>query len=213
MRTKEDSHDYRYFPEPDLPPLVIPEDRVTPHREGMPELPRQKYLRFIESFGIPRDDARMLISDKQLGTFFEAAADASKNPKAVANWIMGDFMRDIKNLENGLDDCPISPAHLAELVNAIEDKIISGKIAKEVFVDMFQTGKMPAQIIDEKGLKQITDTGELEQVVVQTIESFPDQLAQYRAGKTKVLGFFVGQIMKATRGKGNPAIVNQLLKK
>ena len=213
MRTKEDSHDYRYFPDPDLPPLKVAAEEVTAAQEAMPELPRTKYLRFLGDYGIPRLDARNLVSDKKLARYYEDAVSTCNNPKAVANWIMSELMRELKNLDEGIEACPVSSAHLAGLISLIDNKTISGKIAKEVFADMFRTGKDPETIIREKGLVQITDEHALEEVVRKVLEANPSQVADYRNGKTKIYGFFVGQAMKATRGKGNPGLINKILKK
>lgn len=213
MRTKEDSHDYRYFPEPDLPPVFVSDERVTAHEKTMPELPRQKRERFTNEYGIPKEDVRLLVSDKELGFYFEEAAHTSNNPKATANWIMTELLRLLNESGQSLNDCRITPAQLGNLVKAIDSKVISGKIGKAIIKDMFATGKDPDTIISEKGLKQITDTSELEAVVQAVLDRCPDQVQQYREGKTKVFGFLVGQCMKETRGKGNPGVVNDLLKK
>lgn len=213
MRTKEDSHDYRYFPEPDLPPVFVSDERVAGHEATMPELPRQKRERFINEYGIPKNDVRLLVSDKELGFYFEEAAHTSNNPKATANWIMTELLRLLNDSGDDLADCKIAPKQLGDLIKAIDSKVISGKIGKAIIKEMFATGKDPDAIIEEKGLKQITDTGALEAVVQGVLDRCPDQVAQYREGKTKVFGFLVGQCMKETRGKGNPGVVNDLLKK
>ncbi len=212
MRTKEDSQDYRYFPEPDLPSLVISEAEVDQVRQTMPELPRSRYLRFMNQFGLPKQDARLLASDRVLAEYFEETAQRSQNPKASANWIMGELLRDMKQREGGMETCPITPQQLARLVSLIGDKTISGKIGKEVFAEMFKTSKDPDAIVEEKGLRQITDEGALTVAVSTILTKHPDQVADYKAGKTKIFGFFVGQVMKATRGKANPDTVNRLLR-
>jgi len=213
MRTKEDSHDYRYFPEPDLAPLKIAQDRVDETARNMPELPRTKYLRFLHDYGIPKQDARLLVSERKLGAWFEAAAACSGNPKATGNWIMTELLRELKHFEGGLEACLITPIQLGNLVKAIDSKTISGKIGKEVFAEMFKTGKDPEAIIADKGLLQITDEDALDKTVQEILAQYPDQIEEYRGGKDKVLGFFVGQIMRVTRGKGNPQVINQLLTK
>ena len=213
MRTKEDSHDYRYFPEPDLRPLVVTEQQVDDQRKKIPELPRTKYLRFLKDYGIPQNDARTLVSDRFLARYYETVASRSKNPKAAANWMMSELLRELKHRDGGIANSPVTPEHLAELIQLIDDKTISGKIGKEVFAEMCRSGKAPGVITEEKGLKQITDEGALASVIQGILAEYPSQVAEYRAGKGKIMGFFVGQVMKATRGKGNPKMVNQLLKK
>lgn len=213
MRTKEDSHDYRYFPEPDLAPLHIPEEKVTVAAETMPELPRQKYLRFLNEYGIPKQDVRLLVSDRKLGGWFEKAAATSGNPKATANWMMTELLRELNRSDAGLDACLVQPEQLGELVKTIDAKTINGKIGKEVFIEMFKTGKDPATIIKEKGLVQITDVSALDKTVSEVLAQFPSQVEEFRSGKEKVFGFLVGQVMRATRGKANPGVVNELLRK
>jgi len=211
MRTKEDSQEYRYFPEPDLPSLVIPEESVDAAKSQMPELPRSRYLRFTKNYGLSRQDARLLVSDKALAEYFEETAKRSQNPKASANWIMGELLRDMKHLEGGMAACPITPHQMARLVSLIGENTISGKIGKEVFAEMFKTSKDPDLIVEEKGLRQITDEGALTMSVRAILNGHPSQVSEYRDGKTKIFGFFVGQVMKATRGKANPDTVNRLL--
>lgn len=212
MRTKEDSHDYRYFPDPDLLPIEVTRAQVDAAAAAMPELPRQKYERFIETFQLSREDAARLTVDKELSAYYEAVVAGCGEPKTAANWMLAELLRDLKQIEGGLAACPVQPRHLAGLIQLIATDVISGKIAKEVFADMFQTGDDPELIVERKGLKQITDTSALEAIVKQIIESNPDPVNEYRNGKTKVFGFFVGQAMKATQGQGNPALLNKLLK-
>ncbi|MDJ0840746.1 MAG: Asp-tRNA(Asn)/Glu-tRNA(Gln) amidotransferase subunit GatB [Acidobacteriota bacterium] len=212
MRGKEDSHDYRYFPEPDLLPLTITEERVEAARATLPELPHEKYARFMETYGLNRPDALRLISEKPLAEYYEKTAELSGNPRAACSWVMSELLRDLKDLEGGVAACPVSPENLAGLVRLIDAKTISGKIGKQVFSAMFASGKDPETIIEEQGLKQITDEGELGRIIDEILAANQSQVADYRGGKTKILGFFVGQAMKATRGKGNPATVNQLLR-
>ncbi len=211
MRTKEDSHDYRYFPEPDLAPLVIAADRVQVVAGQLPELPRAKYQRFLHDYGIPKQDAHLLVSDRKLGGYFERAAAVSGNPKATANWMMTELLRELKGTEGGIETAPVGPEQLGELVALVESGKISGKIGKDVFAEMCKSGQGAAAIIAEKGLAQISDEGALDKVVGEILAQYPSQTAEYRGGKQKVFGFFVGQVMRATRGQGNPDLVNQLL--
>ena len=212
MRGKEDSHDYRYFPEPDLLPLTLSEERVAKVRAEMPELPRKKYRRFIDDYGLIRPDAQRLISEKALASYYERVADHSGNPKAACNWIMSELLRELKAHEGGLQDCKIQPKQLGDLIRLIDAGSISGKIGKEVFAAMYATGKDPKTVIEEKGLVQITDEGALDKVIEEILAAHESQVADYRAGKTKIMGFFVGKVMKATRGKGNPGTVNKILR-
>jgi aspartyl-tRNA(Asn)/glutamyl-tRNA(Gln) amidotransferase subunit B len=213
MRGKEESHDYRYFPDPDLVPLVVDRDWIERVRSGLPELPEQKRARFIAQYGLPEYDAGVLTAEKALADYFEATVKAGVEPKPASNWIMAELLRELKEDERDLRDCPVKPNQLADLIQLIHAGTISGKIAKSVFVEMFKTGRDPAAIVEEKGLKQVTDTAAIEQAIDEVIAKNPTQLEQYRAGKVKVFGFFVGQVMKATSGKANPELVNELLKK
>ncbi|MBO1316904.1 Asp-tRNA(Asn)/Glu-tRNA(Gln) amidotransferase subunit GatB [Acanthopleuribacter pedis] len=212
MRTKEDSHDYRYFPDPDLLPIDVSSEQVDLVAGCMPELPRQKYERFIETFKLNREDAARLTVDKELAAYYEKVVGGCNEPKLAANWILAELLRDLKQVEGGLAANPIQAGQLASLIQMIAKDVISGKIAKDVFAEMFRGGEDPESIVDRKGLKQITDTNALEAVVKQIIENNPGPVSEYRNGKTKVFGYFVGQAMKATKGQANPALLNQLLK-
>jgi aspartyl-tRNA(Asn)/glutamyl-tRNA(Gln) amidotransferase subunit B len=212
MRTKEDAEDYRYFPEPDLPPLVIAREQVEHIRETLPELPRQKQERLINDYGIPAGDARLMVSDKALAAYYEETAEASGNPKAAANWIMSELLRELKQSDQEIDACPITPEHLAGLIRLIDSGGISGKIGKEVFAEIWRTGQSPERIVEQRGLRQISDSGEISRVVDSVLAGNPDQVADYRAGRTKIFGYFVGQVMKRTGGKANPGLVNQILR-
>ena len=213
MRGKEESHDYRYFPDPDLLPLEVDEAWVARVRAELPELPEQKKARFISAYGLPEYDAGVLTADKFLADYFEAAVSAGVEPKPASNWIMAELLRELNNDEREIRECPVQPGQLADLLKLIGRGTISGKIAKTVFTEMYKTGRDPAAIVQEQGLVQVTDTGAIEKAIDEVIAKNPAQLAQYRAGKTKVFGFFVGQVMKATQGKANPELVNELLKK
>jgi aspartyl-tRNA(Asn)/glutamyl-tRNA(Gln) amidotransferase subunit B len=212
MRSKEDSHDYRYFPEPDLLPLLVHEDQVTAIANNLPELPRARFERFRSSFGLPEYDAQMLVSEKTLASYFEEVEACCTSPKAAANWILNELLRELKTLEHGLESCPIAPKQLADLIRLVEDGTISGKIAKEVFAEMFQSGADAGKIVDARGLRQITDEDALRQQVAAILARFPEQVEQYRGGKQKVFGFFVGEIMKETKGQANPAQINSYLR-
>lgn len=211
MRSKEQAHDYRYFPDPDLLPLRVPPELVERIRKELPELPSQKKERFIQQFSIPFYDAGVLTASRDMAAYFEETVRLCPNPKIVSNWIMTELMRELKGDESGISRCPVAPKELAELLNLIDDGTISGKIAKTVFEDMYATGRAARAIIEEKGLLQVSDTTELTEVIRKILDENPGEVAKFLAGKTKVMGFFVGQVMKATKGKGNPAVVNRIL--
>jgi aspartyl-tRNA(Asn)/glutamyl-tRNA(Gln) amidotransferase subunit B len=213
MRSKEEAHDYRYFPEPDLPPLVVDESWQTEIRTGMPELPEAKRQRFCRQYGIPDYDAGVLTTSRALADFFEQTVSLGAAPKTAANWIMGDLLRDLKEFGKDIPFSPVRPQAIADLIQLIERGEISGKMAKDVFETMFREGKSPQEVIAEKGLKQITSTAEIEKVIHEVIASNPKTVEQYRAGKRATFGFFVGQVMKITKGQANPGLVNELLKK
>lgn len=213
MRSKEEAHDYRYFPDPDLVPLVVDGAWIKQCRDKLPELATHKTARFIKEYGIPDYDAGILTSDKSLGDYFEQAVKAHKNPKKISNWIMTELLRELKKDEKEIEDCPVTPKHLANLVALIDNNTISGKIAKTVFQEMYKTGQDPETIIKEKNLSQVTDSSAIEKVIDDIIAANPNQHEQYKSGKDKLLGFFVGQVMKAMKGQANPQIVNDLLKK
>ena len=212
MRGKEEAHDYRYFPDPDLVPIVIEDAWIDEIKKTMPELPREKKQRFINQYNIPEYDAAILTATRPLADYFEACARLGPQPKAVSNWIMGDILRHVPDTRDiGL--FPVTPAHLAEMLMMVEKGTISGKIAKTVFEDMVATGKMPQAIVAEKGLVQVSDSAALEQAIQEVLDAQADKVADYRSGNEKIFGFLMGQIMKATKGKANPQMVNDLLKK
>lgn len=212
MRSKEEAHDYRYFPEPDLIPLTIDEQWIQRVRADLPELAGAKRQRFLEDYQIPEYDAEVLTSSKYLATYYEECVREFPQPKIVSNWIMGEILRELKQQDADIRTCPVSPRHLAGMLKLIANKTISGKIAKTVFDEMYKSGKMPEEIVKEKGLLQISDEGQLEEVIERILAENPGPVAQYRDGKSKTFGFFVGQVMKATKGKANPQLVNTLLK-
>jgi aspartyl-tRNA(Asn)/glutamyl-tRNA(Gln) amidotransferase subunit B len=216
MRTKEFAHDYRYFPDPDLLPLIIDENWICEIRNTLPELPDVRRTRFIAQYALPAYDAGLLTSRKDVADFFEQAVAAHSNPKAISNWILGDLFRVVK--ERRLDEqlyiasWPAQAHHLAELVRLIDEGIISGKIAKSVFDQLIDSGRTPSEIVAEKGLEQVSDVSTLETAVQRVMAAHGQQVSQYLAGNEKVFGFLVGQVMKATQGKANPQKVNELLK-
>ena len=212
MRSKEEAHDYRYFPEPDLVPLRIGEEWLASIRATMPELPAHKRSRFLEEFGLSEYDADVLTASRATAEYFETAARVSGNPKMAANWVMGDLMGALKADGKEIAESPVSAEHLGELVKLIAANQLSGKLAKEIFPKMFASGDAPAAIVEREGLRQISDTGALEKVIADVIAANPKQVEQYRGGKTTVINFLVGQAMKATRGQANVAVVTDLLK-
>jgi aspartyl-tRNA(Asn)/glutamyl-tRNA(Gln) amidotransferase subunit B len=213
MRSKEDAPDYRYFPEPDLPPLEVGKEWVERLRGELPELPEARRQRFMRDYDLNPDESFTLTGDRKLADYFETAAKASNNTRAAANWIQSELLRELKNADVDITGCKIKAEDLGAMIRLIDDKTISGKIAKDVFVEMFATGKAPAEIVKEKGLTQITDTSAIEKIVDEVIAANPKQVENYRGGKTALMGFFVGQVIKASGGKANPQAVNEILKK
>ncbi len=212
MRGKEEAHDYRYFPDPDLLPLVIDEGWVEEIRSTLPELPDAKKARFIQDYGLPSYDAGVLTSSRALADYFEACVKLFPEPKTVSNWIMGSLLAILKAENRTIEESPVSPERLAELLRLIDSGVISGKIAKTVFDEVASSGKAPETIIREKGLVQITDAKAITEVVKRVLTEHPKEVSAYKGGKTKVFGFFVGQVMKATGGNANPKTVNEILK-
>jgi aspartyl-tRNA(Asn)/glutamyl-tRNA(Gln) amidotransferase subunit B len=216
MRSKEEAHDYRYFPDPDLPLLAFDPEWIKHIEKSMPELPEARRRRFMAEYALSEYDARVLTATRALADFFEETAKLSGQPKSAANWIMGDLLRFYKDTNTDLKDLsssPVRPAMLADMITLVEKGTISGKIAKTVMEEMCATGKPPQAIIEEKGLVQISDADAIEKIVLKIIEENPKPVEQYRQGKTGNFGFFVGQVMKATGGRANPQTVNELLKK
>ncbi len=211
MRSKEEAHDYRYFPDPDLPVVRISADFVEQIRSQLPELPDAKKQRFMESFGLSTYDAEVLVADKQVAEYFEEVVAAKADPKLVCNWISGELMRIMNENKADIRNVGIPAGSLASLIQFLQEGSISGKIAKTVFEEMVQSGKDPATIIEVRGLKQVSDEGALRGLLETLLNNNPKQVEQYRAGKTQIKGFFVGQVMKETKGQANPQIVNQLL--
>ncbi|MEI7590810.1 MAG: Asp-tRNA(Asn)/Glu-tRNA(Gln) amidotransferase subunit GatB [Deltaproteobacteria bacterium] len=213
MRSKEEAHDYRYFPDPDLVSIIIDDAWIGKMQIEIPELPNAKRERLIKDYQIPAYDAGVLTADKHLSIYYEEVVRISSNPKQASNWVMGDVLRLLNEDKRNIQYCPISAEALAQLINLIEKGTISGKIAKDVIEEMYAESKMPEEIIATKGLSQISDEGALLVAIEEVVKANPEQLAQYRSGKDKLFGFFVGQVMKETQGKANPTLVNELLKK
>lgn len=211
MRSKEDSNDYRYFPDPDLLEVCVDDNMIDAVRNTMPELPDEKIRRYVGDMGLSKYDAEVIVSDMDTAKYFETAAEGS-NPKLIANWISSELFGRLNKNDMELADCPIKPQQIGELIKLIEDNVISGKIAKTVFEEMFNTGKNPKDIVEEKGLVQVADRGSIEPIIDEILANNEDKVAQYRSGKDKLLGFFVGQVMKNTGGKASPKLVNDLLK-
>jgi aspartyl-tRNA(Asn)/glutamyl-tRNA(Gln) amidotransferase subunit B len=211
MRSKEFANDYRYFPEPDLLPVILDEDFIKSVKDLMPELSEEKEKRFIREYKLSDYDANVLSVDPNLSNFFEEVVVRSRNPKLAANWIMGELSAFLNKENLSILETKVDSINLGNLLSRIEDSTISGKIAKEVFEEMWNSEKSPDEIIEEKGLKQVTDSSEIEKIINQVLEQNQSQLEQYKSGKEKLFGFFVGQVMKASRGKANPEQVNKLL--
>ncbi len=212
MRSKEEAHDYRYFPEPDLLPLKISDEWLGRVRGEMPELPARKRARFVETFGLREYDAQVLTQTRPLSDYFERAAEASGNPAETAKWVQGELLGRLKADGKEIGESPVSPEQMGELVRLISDGKLTGKLAKQVFQKMFETGDSARNIVEREGLKQMSDTGELTGIIEEVIASNPKQVEQYKGGKTTVLGYFVGQVMRVTRGQADPKMVNQLLR-
>jgi aspartyl-tRNA(Asn)/glutamyl-tRNA(Gln) amidotransferase subunit B len=213
MRTKEEAHDYRYFPEPDLLPLKLDPSWIKQIYCSLPELPGTKMRRFMDDYGLPIDDALLLTATAATADYYEECANISNNPKSSANWVMGDLAYILKNAGKDMENCPIPAADLAELIQTIDSGKISGKIAKTVFEEMSHSGDKPSTIIDKLGLAQVSDEASLAAIIDTIIAASPKQLAEYRSGKTKIISYFVGQVMKETKGQANPGVVNTLLQK
>jgi aspartyl-tRNA(Asn)/glutamyl-tRNA(Gln) amidotransferase subunit B len=211
MRSKEEAHDYRYFPDPDLVPLVISDEWVERSRQELPELPEQRRQRFMTELALPLYDAEVLTASRALADYFEACVAAGCNAKAVGNWIMGEITRSLNDSGTAIEACPVAPEQLAELLKLIDNGTISGKIAKTVFDEMWKSGKAPRTIVEEQGLVQVSDSSAIEGIIDEIMAANAGQVEEYRSGKDKVFGFFVGQVMKASKGKANPSVVNELL--
>ena len=212
MRSKEEAHDYRYFPDPDLLPVVLEEGWLNKLRGELPELPLARAQRFQSEYALPAYDAFVLTAERALADYFESAAQLSKNPKAASNWVMVELLRELNEAKLEVDKSPIAAERLAELIQMIDSKEISGKMAKDVFAEMWKSGKAPKEIVKASGMSQITDASAIESIVDQVMAANAQGVADYRGGKEKLFGFFVGQVMKASKGQANPEMVNQILK-
>lgn len=213
MRSKEEAHDYRYFPEPDLVPVRVSQETIDRINKSIPELPDEKRERFVRDYGLPEYDADMLTQSRATADFFEEAARLSNQPKAVANWMMGELMRLLNANGKEMEECPIKPEQIAGMLRLINEGVISSKLAKTVFEHMYRSGKDAETVVREEGLVQVSDAGAIEKIIDEVIKANPSQVADYKSGKEKLFGYFVGQVMKASKGKANPDMVNQLLKK
>ncbi|NEP09513.1 MAG: Asp-tRNA(Asn)/Glu-tRNA(Gln) amidotransferase subunit GatB [Symploca sp. SIO1A3] len=213
MRSKEGSSDYRYFPEPDLPPIEVSQKQLEQWHSELPELPAQKRQRYEQELGLSAYDSRVLTDDRQVAEYFEGTVIAGANAKQAANWVMGDIAAYLKTEKLAIAEIPLTPAVLAELINLIEDDTISGKIAKEILPELLSKGGSAKELVERKGLIKISNLGELEAIIDEVIAAHPKELEQYRNGKTKLQGFFVGQVMKKTSGRADPKLTNQLLGK
>ena len=217
MRSKEDAHDYRYFPEPDLPPLLIDEEWIEAVRAELPELPDQRRQRFVDAFGLPDYDAGVLTASKELADYFEEIVEEHNNPKAASNWVMGDVIRIANEAatdsEADYSSLAVTPSAMAGMIRLIDEGTISGKIAKTVFSKMVESGDDPAVIVEREGLVQVTDTGAIEELIDAVLTDNPDKVEEFRGGKEKLLGFFVGQVMQRSAGKANPQAVNEILRR
>jgi aspartyl-tRNA(Asn)/glutamyl-tRNA(Gln) amidotransferase subunit B len=211
MRSKEEAHDYRYFPEPDLPPLKLDPVWIAGMNDLLPELPHAKAVRFTSEFGLSGDDAFLLTASSALADYFEECARSSGNPKAAANWVMGDLTYALKNSGADIERCPVSPRNLAALIRRVDSAEISGKIAKTVFEEMYRTDEEPDSVIKRLGLVQVSDEASLLAIIDKILEGSPKQVAEYRSGRERIFGYFVGQVMKETKGQANPQVVNELL--
>ena len=212
MRSKEEAHDYRYFPDPDLLPLVLDPDWVERIRASLPELPDAKKARFMSQYGLSADDSAVLVAEKETALYFERVAQG-RDAKVAANWVVGDLFGAMNRLGVGIGQSPVSASQLGALIDLIADGTISGRLAKDVFAEMVASRADPTAIVEAKGLRQVTDSTAIEAAIDTVLAAQADKLAEYRAGRDRLYGFFVGQIMRATQGKANPALVNQLLKK
>lgn len=213
MRTKEEAHDYRYFPEPDLPPLRLEPGLVESLEKSLPELPHERMKRFLGEYRLAEEDALQLTASPALAEYYERCATSAGNPRAAANWITGDLAYALKGSGGGIENCPLPPEHLAGLIRLIDSGEISGKIAKTVFEEAFRSGEEPEGVVRRLGLAQISNPAALERVILKVMKANPRQLAEYRSGKEKLLGFFVGQVMRETGGQANPRLLNELLKR
>ena len=210
MRSKEDAQDYRYFPEPDLAPIVLSDEYINNIKDNLPEMPHIKKERYIKEYELPEYDSEILTSSKKTATFFEKTNEICNNPKAVSNWIMGDFARMLNEKEIEIDESKVTEENLATLISLIDKGTISSKIAKQIFEEMFETGENAKDIVEKRGLVQISDEGAIKEICQKVVDANPQSIADYKAGKDRAIGFLVGQIMKETKGKANPQMLNKM---
>ena len=213
MRSKEEAHDYRYFPDPDLVPLKLNEEWIDGFRISLPELPAMRTKRFVSDYGLPEYDATILTASKGMADYFESCVQQFNHPKTISNWVMGELTRELNNSKTEIAASPVSPERLISLLQMVDQGTISLKVARDIFPELYSTGKIPEQLVQEKGLTQVSDEGALGKVIDEVLAKSPTQVAQFKDGKQQVLGFLVGQVMKASGGKANPGKVNELLKK
>ncbi|MDH4236033.1 MAG: Asp-tRNA(Asn)/Glu-tRNA(Gln) amidotransferase GatCAB subunit B, partial [Nitrospira sp.] len=213
MRSKEEAHDYRYFPDPDLVPLKLDKEWIEGFTSSLPELPAARAKRFVSDYGLPEYDAALLTASKGMAEYFEACVKLFNQPKTVSNWVMGELTRELNNSGMDVSVSPVSPERLVELLQMVDKGAISLKVAREIFPEVYSSGKRSEQIVQEKGLTQVSDEGALDKIIEEVLAKSPAQVAQFKEGKQQVVGFLVGQVMKASGGKANPGKVNELLKK
>ncbi len=211
MRTKEDAHDYRYFPEPDLAPIILSKEYVENIQNNLPEMPNARKARYIEEFKLTEYDADQITSSKKMAEFFDRAEKVCKNAKIVANWMMGDISKKLNEDAKDISDIQFTPEHLGQLISLIDTNVISSAIAKKVFDDMYETGEAPKEIVEKKGLVQITDDKEIREIVLKVLAVNEQSVIDYKAGKDKAVGYIVGQVMKETKGKANPGVINKVI--
>lgn len=212
MRTKEVEQEYRYFPEPDLVPMIFGDEWVEKLRSELPELPLAKVERFEKQYGLSESDAEVLVESPELASFYDDCAKCSKDPKAVANWVTGEFLRLVNATGISIADTKLTPGHICGMLDLIDTGTINRNIAKTVFEDMFNTGKQAVEIVKEKALEQVTDTGAIEAAIDKVIAAHPKEVERFKGGEEKLIGFFVGQVMRESKGKANPGVVNKILK-
>ena len=213
MRSKEEAHDYRYFPDPDLVPLKLDQEWIEGFRSSLPELPAIRAKRFVDEYGLPEYDAGVLTASKGMADYFESSVKLFGQPKTVSNWVMGELTRELNNSGTNVSASPVSPDRLVDLLQMVDKGTVSLKVARDIFPELYSSGKSPEQIVQEKGLTQVSDEGALEKMIAEVLTKNPAQVAQFKEGKQQVLGFLVGQVMKASGGKANPGKVNELLKR
>jgi aspartyl-tRNA(Asn)/glutamyl-tRNA(Gln) amidotransferase subunit B len=213
MRSKEEAHDYRYFPDPDLVPLKLDQAWIDGFRSRLPELPAVRTKRFVSDYGLPEYDATILTASKGMADYFESCVKQCSQPKTVSNWVMGELTRELNNSGTDISASPVTPERLVSLLQMVDKGVISLKVAREIFPELYSSGKAPEQIVQERGLTQVSDEGALEQIITEVLNKNPAQVAQFKEGKQQVLGFLVGQVMKTSGGKANPGKVNELLRK